>query len=119
MSWSDEATIWMSSRAMNIPMHMTTNGKRSFIRSGGCWMAFMAGGLLGVHFDRHGKAGAQLFEDGAFIIKLDPDGDALDNFSEIARGIFGRQDTELRTGCRCDADDPAVEFFPAQQVDLH
>ncbi len=35
MSCKDEATIWMSSSAMNIPMHMTTNGRMSFARSGG------------------------------------------------------------------------------------
>ena len=28
MSWSDEATIWMSRSAMNMPTHITTNGPR-------------------------------------------------------------------------------------------
>ncbi len=28
MSWSDEATIWMSRSAMNMPTHITMNGPR-------------------------------------------------------------------------------------------
>src|SRR5271170_6350822 len=28
MSWRDEATIWMSRSAMNMPTHITTNGPR-------------------------------------------------------------------------------------------
>src|SRR5580698_1314926 len=40
MSCKDEATIWISSNAMNIPMHITTKGKMSFTLSGG-WAAVL------------------------------------------------------------------------------
>ena len=35
ISCNDEATIWMSSSAMNMPTHITTNGMMSLARSGG------------------------------------------------------------------------------------
>ena len=126
MSCSEEATIWMSSSAMNMPTHMTTKGARLHTSSSA---AQLSGGRAAlwqrrhafsrvrsrVHADRRRQARPQRPKH-RVVVELDADGNALHDLGEVAGRVFGRDHAEDGAGGRGEADDMAVKDMVRQDV---
>src|SRR5262249_57861597 len=116
MSWSDEATIWMSSSAINIPAHITTNG-----RIEGCFGAVSVMGSLPTRIDTDGggEARPQHRELGIAGIEQDAHRHALHDLCEISGGILGRDHAEDRASARRETHHMSVEDMVGQHVRRH
>src|SRR5260370_1088238 len=67
--------------------------------------------------DRHPRQ--QALQQWLALVELDPDRDALDHLGEIARGVVGRQQCELRAAGGRNSLDAAVQFLALETVDGH
>src|SRR4051812_16410626 len=94
-----------AARAMSIAdgrtvMFEAAIGFRSLSRADGC---------------NYGESGTQLRGESR-VLECDFDGNTLDDLGEVARGIVGRQESELRPARRCDLQHLAAEYLPGVLV---
>src|ERR1700687_3616771 len=73
--------------------------------------------LVGVNSGFHRPSRQQPLQQRLALVELDPDRDALDHLGEIAGGVVGRQQRELRsTGWR-NSLDAAMQLLVREGVD--
>src|SRR6266436_4813542 len=70
---------------------------------------------LNVRHDRHSRQ--QALQQRLVLVELDPDRNALDHFGEIAGGVIGRQQRELRAAGGRDPLDAAMQLLVRKAVD--
>src|SRR6266481_6965112 len=92
-------------------------------RESGPWPASLLSAiracLVGMNsgFYRHSRQ--QALQQWLSLVELDANRDALDHLGEIAGGIVGRQQRELRSTGRRYSLDAAVQFLAWETVDGH
>src|SRR6266478_1340496 len=90
-------------------------------RESGPWTASLLSAiracLVGVNSGFHRHSRQQPLQQRLALVELDPDRDALDHLGEIAGGIVGRQQRELRSAGRRYALDAAMQLLVCEGVD--
>src|SRR5450631_998019 len=75
--------------------------------------------FVGANSCDHRHSRQQALQQGLALVELDPDRDALDHLGEIAGGVVGRQQCELRSAGRSNSLDAAMQFLAWETVDGH
>src|SRR6202171_3171317 len=75
--------------------------------------------FVGANSCDHRHSRQQALQQGLALVELDPDRDALDYLGEIAGGVVGRQQCELRSAGGRDSLDAAVLFLVCENIEGH